>query len=220
MDWIPQDEAAHDALLNKYLTYANANTAPLGITVPKMIALNAANTLYIAKRDARRTYENQAAGIYQAARDAKEALHALWRIQAREVTSRQETTDEQRGFLGLTIGDDTPSGPPAPVTHPVITKIETPARLQHIAHWRDSGDLDSKRKPPGVKHAILLLQINGPAPTDPAAMQRIATDTGTPYLYEFDAADAGKIAHWAACWETTDGQMSGCGPVMSWTIPA
>ncbi len=38
MDWIPQEQAAHDALLTKYLAYANANTANLGITVAKMIS--------------------------------------------------------------------------------------------------------------------------------------------------------------------------------------
>ena len=45
MDWIPDEEAPHDAQLNKYLTYANANTANLGITVAKMIALNAAKAV-------------------------------------------------------------------------------------------------------------------------------------------------------------------------------
>lgn len=219
MDWMPRDEATYAFKLNKYITYAAANAGPLGVTAPKLLALTTAAATYNAKKTARDTYNSQGAGIFQAFHDAKEALDALWRISAGEINARQETTNEQRANLGITIADDVPSDPAVPATFPVILKIDANARLNHIIHWRDSGTPDTKRKPPGVKHAILLLAIGGPTPTGPEQMQQIATDTATPYLYEFAEADAGKVAHWALCWETTAGDKSACGPVMSWTIP-
>ena len=219
MDWIPDNEAAHAFKLNKFITFASANIAALGVTAPKLLALTTAAATYNTKKTARDNYNNQGPGIFQGLRDAKEALDALWRTSAGEINARQETTDEQRANLGITIADDIQTAPTVPGTFPVILKIDANARLTHIIHWRDSGTPDSKRKPPGVKHAILLLTIGGPTPTGPDQMQTIASDSATPYLYEFAEADAGKVAHWALCWETTDGNRSACGPVMSWTIP-
>jgi len=124
----------------------------------------------------------------------------------------------QRAGLRLPALDTTPSTAPAPARQPVIVKVDSSQRLMHILHWVDKNAPGSKAKPPGIKKAILFLKI-GTAPSGPADMQDVAHDSGTPYLYEFDAADAGKAPHWAICWENSSGQRGPCSAVTSWTIP-
>jgi len=69
-----------------------------------------------------------------------------------------------------------------------------------------------------LKWAFLLRKI-GVTPSGPADMQQVSEDSATPYLYEFDAAEADKAAHWAICWENSSGQRGPCSAVTSWTIP-
>ncbi len=144
-------------------------------------------------------------------------LSAEWRVLNGEITGRRETTAEHRAGLGLPALDGTRTTAPAPTSKPVIIKVDSTQRLIHIVHWVDENTPGSKAKPPGVKRAILLLKI-GVAPTGPADMPEAAADSATPYLMQFDAADAGKTAHWAICWENSAGQRGPCSAVTSWTI--
>lgn len=65
----------------------------------------------------------------------------------------------------------------------------------------------------------LLLRKTGVPPTGPADRQHVAEDSASPYLAEYDAADAGKAAHWAIRWENSSGQHVPCSAVTRWTIP-
>jgi hypothetical protein len=217
-DWIPTEEDALNTLLTTYVDYLNANFAALGVTVTKKDAFLSLVATYLAARSAKSTYESQGAPIYQTYRDGLEAMVAEWRLLTGEITSRRETTPAQRAGLGLPPIDTTPTTAGPPTSKPVIVKVDGSQRLIHIVHWVDENTPGSKAKPAGVKRAILLLKI-GTAPTGPSDMQEVAADTATPYLYSFAEADAGKTAHWAACWENSSMQRGPCSAVSSWTVP-
>jgi len=216
-DWIPREETELNELLTTYVDYLETAFAALGVTAVKKDAFLSLVATYLAGRAAKTAYEAQGAPIYQTYRDGLEAMTAEWRLLTAEITARRETTPAQRAALGLPAIDTTltTAGPPA--SKPVIVKVDGGQRLLHIVHWVDENTPGSKAKPAGVKRAILLLKI-GTAPTGPADMQEVAADTSTPYLYNFAEADAGKVAHWAVCWENSSGQRGPCSAAMSWTI--
>jgi hypothetical protein len=217
-DWIPNEEAALNDLLTQYVDYLNVNFAALGVTTAKKDAFLSIVATYASARAAKNTYETQGAPIYQAYRDALENLEDEWRTLTGEITGRRETTAAQRAGLGLPALDTIRSTAPAPASKPVIVKVDASQRLIHIVHWVDETTPGSKAKPPGVRRAVLFHKI-GTAPTGPADMREVASDSGTPYLYQFADADAGKAAHWALCWENSSGQRGPLSAVTSWTIP-
>lgn len=46
----------------------------------------------------------------------------------------------------------------------------------------------------------IFLKIGDPAPVDETTCKRVARDTKTPYLYQFNVADVGKTAYWLFRW--------------------
>ena len=217
-DWIPRDEPDFDKLLATYGGFLSTNFAALGVTAGVKDAFLSLSAAYATARNARNAYEAQAALIYTNLSQARDALVTEWRTLNGEITSRRATTPAQRAGLGLPALDAIRSTAAAPASKPVIVRVDATQRLHHIVHWVDENTPGSKAKPAGVARAILFLKI-GAAPTGPADMPEVADDRATPYIWEFDAADAGKQAHWSLCWENSSGERGPCSAVSSWTIP-
>ena len=217
-DWIPDQEPEFDKLLVKYGGFLSTNFAALGVTAGTKDTFLSLSATYGTARNARLAYEAQADLVYATFSQAKSRLVEEWRTLNKEITGRRTLTVEQRAGLGLPALDAIRSTAPVPASKPVIVKVDATQRLHHIIHWVDENTPGSKAKPAGVVRAILFLKI-GAAPTGPADMPEVADDRATPYIYEFDAADAGKTAHWALCWENASGERGPCSAASSWTIP-
>lgn len=86
-----------------------------------------------------------------------------------------------------------PSPPPAP-----SPRWTPPGDLQHTLSFRNEGAAD-RAKPEGVRGCEIWC-VTGPGPASVADARYLATDTASPYLATFDAADAGKTVHYFFRW--------------------
>ncbi len=57
-----------------------------------------------------------------------------------------------------------------------------------------------------MRQADVRARIPDPPPTDPNELTFLATDARTPYVANFDGADANKVAHYMLRWESTRGE--------------
>src|SRR5262249_31548553 len=87
-----------------------------------------------------------------------------------------------------------------------LAQVDTSHRLQHTIHWRDESIPNSKVKPGGVRGAEIWACIGPTPPSDPTQAHFVALDTASPYLFEHNPADAGKLAHYLVRWVNTRGE--------------
>jgi hypothetical protein len=96
--------------------------------------------------------------------------------------------------------------------------MESNTGLRQILQWADDQTPLSRRKPDGVHGCELCLKIGDPAPVDDSTTTHRVVDTATPYVYDFDPADAGKMAYWMLRWVNPRGEAGPWGPVVSGKI--
>jgi hypothetical protein len=108
---------------------------------------------------------------------------------------------------------------PATATIPVAV-ADTSQRMRHTIRWSDGAANGNKKKPRGTMGAEIWIKIDGPAPGSEKDCTFLTLDSATPYLAEFDAADAGKTAHYMIRWRMQDGSIGAWGETVSATITA
>jgi len=160
-------------------------------------------------------------GAAEAARQAKDAarqrLEAAVRTRARAIQADANVTDATRTALGLTVHAQTRTAAAAPTTRP-IARVDTSQRLRHTISFSDEETPNSRRKPDGVRGCELWVKVGDPAPADPDELRFLALDTATPYVAEYDGADAGKTAHYMLRWLSTRGEAGPWSQTVSATI--
>jgi len=112
--------------------------------------------------------------------------------------------DADRVALAITVPAPTRQKSPAPTTSPVAT-IDFSQRLRHSISFRDALTPKSKGKPKGIRGAQICRKLGAPPPADPSECEFMSTDTATPYVQTFDAADVGKMVYYILRWENTTG---------------
>jgi hypothetical protein len=168
-------------------------------------ALNSARADWQARYPAHVAAQSAAA----TARQAKDASRAGYETVVRRLAGRLQKSaavdDGERAALGITVPDrePTPVGPPK--TRPVL-EADTSQRLRVVVSFFDQDDAGRRAKPPGVSGCEIYVKVGGPPPTELGECAYLATDTRSPYLAEFDGADAGQTAHFVGRWVSTRGE--------------
>ncbi len=219
-DYIPGADGAFDAWQSNFVTYATANAAALGldplVDIPPVATAQTAWTADYAANTA-------AQAAAQAARQAKEAARSAFEGVIRPLVGVLQASaavdDTERAALGITVPDTKPTPVGPPTTRPVVT-VDTSQRLQHTIAFTDELTSASRAKPAGVRGAQVWVKIGNPAPTDPNELTYLATDTRTPYVTNFDGADANQVAHYMLRWESTRGETGPWSETASATIGA
>jgi hypothetical protein len=218
-DVIPQADADFNQFMQVFVPYVGGHAVNLGLTAPQATALNSVYTdwsdAYGAKRDA----ELAAEAATATKESAKAALMTLAREFINIIQTHPGITDDVRQLMGLPIPDTTRTRAPVPTTKPVVT-VDTRQHLQHVVHWRDESKPKSKAKPKGVRGAVIRVFVGPTPPADPKEFEWVALDSATPYLLVHDAGDAGKLAHYALCWENTHSEDGPWSDVITATITA
>lgn len=111
------------------------------------------------------------------------------------------------------------SGAPPSATIPIV-KVDTSERLRHTVAWNDADTPNNKKKPIGTMGAEIWVKVDGPPPGNEAECTFLSLDAFTPYLAEYDAADAGKNAHYMLRWRMRDGSVGAWSETVSATITA
>ena len=115
-------------------------------------------------------------------------------------------TQTDRDTLHIAAPSTGGAASPIPTSKPVGS-IDTSQRLQHTISFVDANSPTSRAKPDGVRGCQIWIKIGNPAPTDPSELTFVATDTRSPYIMQFDGADATKNAFYWLRWENTRGEV-------------
>lgn len=221
-DYIPDNDAQFDAWLTTFHTYAAANLVNLGLVAGDLTPITTARTDWLAKFAAHNAAQAAAQGARQAKDLSRTTVEGLVRPLVRRLQASASVDDAERGSLGITIPDATPTPAGPPTTRPVL-KIDSGERLQHTYHFTDAATPTRKAKPAGVQGCeiwVAIVPAGTPAPGDPADYTFVTLDTRTPHTLPYDGPDGGKVAHGIARWVSTRGEKGPWSETVTATIGA
>jgi hypothetical protein len=195
-DYIPQPDGAFDVWVTQFLAALTATPANYGLVAGDLTAAATAKTAWDTKYGALPAAEAAFRTAVEDKEAAREALVEAVRPLAAQAQANPGTTDPARETAGLPVYDTTPTAAAPPATPPLVNVIVE--RLRHTLHFVDSATPLKRAKPAGVRGCQIWLKVGDPAPTSASQLTYVATDGRTPYVLDFDGADAGKVAHYWA----------------------
>ena len=203
-DYIPSRDADLDLWLNNFQALVVAAPATYGLTAPIGAALLASYTLYhdalvLATDPGTRT------SLTVAAKDAQKILSkALFRENASFVRGNPAVTDADQLALGIPLRDPTPTPIPPPSTRPIMSVLQG-GHLTHAMVWADETTPLARKKPAGVIGALVYRVIGTVPAVDVAQLEFVGLYTRVPTVMNYDSADVGKVATYAARWTNGKG---------------
>jgi hypothetical protein len=217
-DWFPSADADISPWLDNFLDGLDANMTTLHLTAADVTPAQLASDNW---RVAYGTHTNAQAAA-QAAREEKDVklddLDTAVRPLVNRIQANPAATDSIRQTLGITVRSSTRTAAGVPTTVPVAT-VNTSKRLRHTISFVDELTPASRAKPDGVSGCEIWVKL-GAAPTDPSELSFLALDTRSPYVAEYDGADAAKIAYYMLRWVNTRGERGPWSQTVSGTITA
>jgi hypothetical protein len=216
-DWIPTSDTDMNAWVQNFLAYANANLAALGLTAANLSDLQAAVTTWGPAYSHHMAAQTAAQSARQHKDSVRETIETALRPLVNLIQATPSVTDAQREALGITVRSTVRTSVSAPTTRPVAT-VDTSQRLRHTIAFVDELTPTSRGKPDGANGCEIWVKVGGAAPADPSELRYLATDTRTPYVAEFDGADAGKVAYYMLRWVSTRGETGPWSQTASGTI--
>jgi len=206
VDWITNFS---DLITLAPATYGLDATAALAIQ-GEADAFNAAYTL--AVNPGTRT------PVTVAAKDsARVSANGVVRTYAAQIRINPGVTNEDKIDLGLNLPNNAGSPIPAPTTFPMLTFLSG-APLTHQWSYKDSGTPTVKAKAAGAVQMILYASASATPIVDPLLLTWKQVVTKSPFLVEWDSADVGKMAYYAARWVTRRGLLSPWSAISSATV--
>jgi len=204
-DYIPNSDGDFNAWLQNFVGNISANAASLGLTAADITPITDAASDWNTKYAANISAQSDAQSARQAKDDSRDTTEKAVRPMVGRLQSSTAVTDAQRQSLGVTVRSTTRTPTGAPTTKPVA-QVDTSQRLRHTVSFFDELTPTSRAKPDGVQGCEIWIKIGEPQPAGPDDFKYLATDTRSPYLAEFDAADAGKTAYYILRWVSTRGE--------------
>ena len=216
-DFIPATDGDFNSFTTNLGTFVNANLADFGLVAGDVAALNAAQTEWDTAYPLVAPAVLAASAATQAKATARDVLTAAVRALVKLIQAKPSVSDESKQAIGITVADGIKTSVAVPSTAPV-GRIEQANRLEHTINFADSTTPTSKAKPAGVRGCQVWVKIGTTPPASASELHYLATDTRTPYIAQFDAADAGKTAYYWLRWENTKGETGPWSAVASATI--
>jgi hypothetical protein len=216
-DYIPRADADFDAWLKNFVDYVAANAADLGLTPAQVTSAQTVRADWGVKYPASTTAQAAANSAVQGKTDSRSGAEVFVRSLVGSIQANSAVTDAQRQALGITVRSASRTATGPPTSRPVAT-IDTSQRLRHTINFSDESTPNSRAKPDGVQGCEIWMKVGDPAPAGPNDVHYVALDTRTPYVTEFDAADAGKTAYYMLRWISTRGETGPWSATVSGTI--
>ena len=216
-DFIPSGDATLGTYSTNFVTVVNANLAAYGLVAADTVIVTTALAAFIPALAAIDPAEAVLRAVVTTKDTARESLVAAVRALAKTIQSKPTVTDASKQAIGITVADTTKTPVAVPTTAPV-GQIQQANRLEHIVNFADVTTPTLKAKPAGVRGCQIWIKIGTTPPTSVSELQFLATDTRTPYVAQFDAADAGKTAYYWLRWENTKAETGPWSAAVSATI--
>ena len=165
----------------------------------------------IAARDA-------AMAAVQAKDDQQAELTARIRSTVKRIQADDRVTDADRREAGLPVYKTTRKPVPAPSTAPIGNVILS-NRLEQVLYFSDS---ENKRRRPAGAIGVEIYRTIGEtvAPVNPSEYEFVELCSRSPRKFDFNEADANKVAHYLLRWVNHKGEVGPWSAPISGTIPA
>ena len=218
-DYIPRSDADFTTWLNNLISGLNARGTALGVTADEINALQTGRDTWDTALGEHNETQVIAATATQKKNQARESLEELARSTVRRLQTHPNIRDSDRLALGINTRSTTRTQAPAPTTSPVGL-VDTSKRLRHTITFSDETTPNSRAKPDGIRGCEIWVKVGGEAPASPSELTFLALDTASPYVAQYDGADAGKTAHYMLRWANTRGEQGPWSQTVSATITA
>lgn len=216
-DYIPTSDADFSAWLQNFITTALANPANFGLVTEDVTSLQTAAVQFSTARTASDSAQAAAQAATTEKASKRTAAEEIARTLVGRIQADPSVTDARRNQLGITVRSTTRTAVGPPTSRPVAT-VDTGQRLQHTISFVDELTPNSRAKPEGAQGCEIWVKVDGAPPSDPSELKYLATDTRTPYMSQFDGAQAGKVAHYMLRWVSTRGEGGPWSQTVSATI--
>jgi hypothetical protein len=203
-DYLPSADGDFQLWQQNFVTYAAGHMAELGLMatdlVDAAVAQTAWDTAYAANNSAQITARTAA----QFKKDKRSSFEDCIRPLVRRLQASPDVSDDERRALGITVrdGTSTPTSVVGISSNRPLATVDTSQRLRHEIKFVDEATPTSRAKPSGAMGCEIWVKV-GAAPADPSELTFVALDTASPYIAEYNGADAGKTAYYMLRWVNT-----------------
>jgi len=222
-DYIPRSDTEFQAWVDNFVSYANAHLVELGIGPGDMIPIAAGQGDFDTTMAANFTAQQAAQSARQAKDASRDALESLIRVLVRQLQASGDVDNSERAALGITVPDTIRTTSVGGITTRPIGAVDTSQRLRHEIRFTDEATPTSRAKPAGVMGCEIWVKVAATgeaAPSSADELSFISTDTASPYIAEYDGANAGKTAHYMLRWVKSSGEKGPWSETISATITA
>ena len=216
--YIPRSDADFNTWLTTFISALNSRGTALGVSAAEIEALQTARESWETAFNEHNEAQVVAATCTQNKKQARAKLEVLARATTRRLQTHPNIQDSDRLALGINTRSTTRTQAPAPSTHP-IAQVDTGQRLRHTISFTDENTPNSRAKPDGIRGCEIWVKVGGDAPAS-SELTFLALATASPYVAEYDDADAGKTAHYRLRWANTRGEQGPWSQTVSATITA
>ena len=217
-DFIPPNDDEFEAFQKKFTAGVLASSEPYGVTPEEQQMLQVEQTGWEKSLKDLRAAEDIVRAAHQGKNEHRASYVTVIRGVARKVNGSINITNEARVSLGLNPHAQTRTHIGVPETRP-LGRVEAMGKHRLVLHWVDGMTPHTRKKPHGVHACQIWLKIGDTAPVDEKGCELVATDTATPYVYDFKPEDQGKIAYWMLRWVNPKGEPGPWGHVVSGVVP-
>lgn len=216
-DYIPSSDSEFTSWQLNFLSYVNANLAALGLVAADVAPVNTFQATWTADYADHIKAQALAESASQAKTATRDNFENLIRSLVRRIQSAPSVTEAQRAAMQIGLRENARQTARAPQTRPV-GQIDTGQRLRHTVSFTDELTPESRAKPDGVHGCEVWVKLGDPAPVDGKGLSFLALDTRTPYIAEYDGAQAGQTAHYMLRWVNAKGEAGPWSQTVSATI--
>ncbi len=219
-DYVPHSDAKFDIWQAALVEIVEPKLIDWGIWPDDFTALQTSQGAWAVAFSKASNKQNRTSADVQGKNGARKAYEkALRTFVSGWLSYNSKVADSDRERMGLTVRSDSRTPVAVPTTRPTAT-IDFSARLQHTIHFADETSPANKAKPAGVHGCEIWMKVGGEPPKDASELVYLATDTRTPYLANFDGADAGKMVYYWLRWINSRSQKGPWSSTTSAMIPA
>lgn len=217
-DFIPRGDADFNNWQANLLTQVNDGADGWGIPADNVAVLTDKQTVWAAAYGKANNRQNRTPADVQAKDDSRKDYTSVLRsFNAQWLANNSRISDADRERMGLTVKSGTRTATSVPSTSPAGS-VDFSNRLRHTIHFYDEATPHTKAKPAGVHGCEIWAKVGGEAPKAASELAYLATDTATPYVLDFDGADAGKTVYYWLRWVNSRNQQGPWGRMFSATV--
>ncbi len=219
-DFIPSSDDAFDTLVTNLNTSVTAVTNPLKLDTDQVNAFGAAFSVWSPAWSAWQAMAPEVQAALMSKDTGRAGVEALVRAINAAVQANPAVDSKAKAAAGLPVHKETRTPVGEIETAPMMSRVDNEHLLQRL-WFVDAATPATKARPSGAAFCEIrqvVLAAGAPAPTDPAAMPLLATDTKPPYRADLNADDIGKTAYYAMRWVNTRGQPGPWSAITSYMV--